>query len=315
MRARNFAITVFFPFDEPTQLVEEDFPPWVTFLSWQLEMCETTNKPHHQVYMECSGKKSYAQIQAIPGFDGAHIETRKGTQEQNIAYTTKEDTRLEGPWTYGEAKLQGRRSDLEEMKEKVDKNISLKNLWDENFSSMVRYHRSFKEYKRIRTPVRDERTLIYIICGASGVGKSQLAKEIFPDAYWKPNNKWWDDYDGQESVVWDEFKGQYPYRDLLRILDSTPLTLETKGASCQFTSKIVIFTSNFHPSKWYADDVANCTWDNSPLRRRIEQYGQIVFMGPAPAEIDDSHLYPPPADPPLPAVAPKKKTKRQKIMN
>lgn len=165
------------------------------------------------------------------------------------------------------------------MKRMVDEGAPIIKLWDENFGSMVRYHRSFREYKRIKTAKRSWLTRIIIIIGPSGAGKSTLARQMFPDAYWKPNNKWWDDYDNQNDVVWDEFRGQYAFGDLLRILDSTPLTLETKGASCQFVAETVCFTSNFHPSEWYNPMTIKHQWEDSPLRRRIAEYGEIIQIG------------------------------------
>lgn len=220
---------------------------------------------------------------AVPGFDtqdegySVHFEVRRGTQAQAISYCQKlDDTTIYGTFQeYGEKKAQGSRSDLDDIKRKIDEGQTLKRIADEHFGSFIRYHRSFKEYKRIITPSRSERTLVYVLWGSSGVGKSVLARSLFPHAYWKTNNKWWDDYDCQEAVVWDEFKGQYPYRDLLRILDSTPLTLETKGATCQFTSKIVVFTSNFHPKDWYDEETIHFAWSQSPLRRRLLSMGRL----------------------------------------
>lgn len=174
----------------------------------------------------------------------------------------------------------GKRNDLEDIKKLVEEKRPLVDIWDAHFGSMVRYHRSIKEYKRIKTPVRQHITRIIIIIGPSGCGKSRLARSMVPDAYWKPNNKWWDDYDGQSDVVWDEFTGQYPFRDLLRILDSTPLAVESKGSTVQFVADTVIFTSNFHPKDWYNPDNVGHHWEDSPLNRRIREYGEIICLAP-----------------------------------
>lgn len=42
------------------------------------------------------------------------------------------------------------------------------------------------------------------IWGASGAGKSRLARDKFPNSYPKLCNKWWDGYKGQETVIMDD---------------------------------------------------------------------------------------------------------------
>ena len=83
---------------------------------------------------------------------------------------------MDGPWYFGEPKEQGKRSDLDDIKKLVEKRAPLVDIWDAHFGSMVRYHRSIKEYKRIKTPVRNHITRIVVIIGAPGVGKSRLAR-------------------------------------------------------------------------------------------------------------------------------------------
>lgn len=290
MRARNFVFTVNFPTKLPVYALDTSkFPQWISYACWQQEIGENGNR-HLQGYVECIGKRSLRQLLTIPGFDtqakgySIRFDVRRGTQQQAIQYCSKvDDTTVPDTFVeYGEKKEQGKRSDLDEIKEKMDLGTSLKRISDEHFGSFIRYHRSFKVYKRINARSRTSRTMILVLWGPSGCGKSRLARECFPDAFWKTNNKWWDDYEGDEAVVWDEFKGQYPYRDLLRILDSTPLTVEVKGCSSQFNSKVVVFTSNFHPKDWYDPAVIGMSWENSPLRRRLAEYGQICYMGPRP---------------------------------
>lgn len=306
MRARNYCFTINFPAPlVPYELVPETWPSWISYACWQFEIGEEENTLHIQGYLECVGKRSVAQLLAVPGFDtqsegySIRFDIRRGSQEQAIVYCKKvfflffffiffslkkvDDTTVHNTFVeFGERKAQGKRCDLDDIKVLLDGGAPLKRIADEHFGSFVRYHRSFKEYKRIVTPVRSQRTMVLVLWGASGVGKSVLARAMFPDAYWKTNSKWWDDYDGQEAVVWDEFKGQYPYRDLLRILDSTPLTCESKGSSVQFNSRIVVFTSNFHPKDWYDPEVTKMPWDRSPLMRRLAEYGQICCLDPPP---------------------------------
>jgi len=159
----------------------------------------------------------------------------------------------------------------------VDSGKPLLDIWDAHYPSMIRYHRSVKEYKRIKTPKRDWVPEIYVLVGPPGSGKSLTARSMFPDAYWKsPGTVWWDDYDSQEEVVWDEFSGQYPFRELLRVLDSTPLSVQTKGGHCQFVARTICFTSNFMPCDWYDHIAIRQDWHTSPLKRRLDQFGVII---------------------------------------
>jgi len=281
-QARNYCFTINFADGEVTALLSEEFPEWFTFCVWQLEIGHDNNVLHYQGYLECSGKKSMRQIHAVPGFERSSLEVRRGSQQQAVTYCTKQDTRVDGPWFHGEQKEQGKRSDLVQLKRAIDNGASDVTLWDDHFSSMTRYHKAFSTYKRVKAPKRDWITHFLVIIGPSGCGKTQYCKEFFKGAFWKPNSKWWDDYDGQEYVVWDEFQGQYPFRDLLRILDSSPLTVESKGSHVNFVAKWVVFTSNYHPRDWYDPLSIKVDWDDSPLRRRLLDFGNVLQLGPVP---------------------------------
>ena len=91
---------------------------------------------------------------------------------------------------------------------------------------------------------------IEVYVGKFGFGKSQTVKKKYPDAYWKDQTKWWDDYSGQEVVIWDDFYGHCcPFTTLLKLIDSNPFRVEIKGSTVAFTSKKFVFTSNEIPSR------------------------------------------------------------------
>jgi hypothetical protein len=281
-QARNYVFTINFADGEVTALLSVEFPEWLTYVVWQLELGHDNHVLHYQGYLECSGKKSMQQVHAVPGFERAALMVRAGTQGQAITYSTKFDTRIDGPWFHGEPKEQGKRSDLVSVKRAIDDGASDVTLWDSHFSSMTRYHKAFSTYKRVKAPKRDFVTRFLIVVGPSGCGKTTFAREFFKDAYWKLNSKWWDDYDGQEFVVWDEFQGQYPFRDLLRVLDGSPLSVESKGSHVNFCSRYICFTSNYHPKDWYDPFSINVSWEDSPLRRRLNDFGSVLALGPVP---------------------------------
>jgi len=277
-RGRNYVFTI----NNPTELLDCDL--WsdaISFCVYQEEV-GANGTYHYQGYLECVGQKSMSQLHDLEGLEGAHFEIRRGSQGEAIAYCTKVDTRVGGPYYWGEQKEQGKRSDLNEIKRKLDSGANIVSIAHEHFGSFIRYHKSFQNYKRITTAPRDWIMELIIIIGPSGSGKTQEAKRMGgADVYWKSPGKWWDDYDGQHTVIWDEFYGSScQFSILLRILDTVGLNLECKGSCVNFTSKRIIFTSNQHPRDWYSGETTHqMVWEENPLCRRIREFGRIIQTG------------------------------------
>lgn len=142
----------------------------------------------------------------------------------------KEDTRLEGPWVYGEEPKQGHRTDLVAFKAAIDAGATDKELSDSHFGEWLRYNKSVDKYRLHHLPARDWQTTVQVYYGATGTGKSRRARyEAGDKAYYLTNtgdNLWWDGYCGQENVVIDEFYGWIKEHDMLRILDRYPYTVQ-----------------------------------------------------------------------------------------
>lgn len=256
MTSRNWCFTL----NNPTT-VDLPFDDSVQFAVWQKERGENGTE-HLQGYIEFKKVRKLAGLKKL--FPTAHFEPRRGTQQQAIDYCRKDDTRIEGPWQFGEPKAQGKRNDLEEIKRKLDSGCSIIQIAEEHFSDFVRYSKGFREYKRLKTIKRDWKTEVVVYWGPTGAGKSRKAYEENPGAHWKSNSMWWDGYDGHETVVIDEFYGWLPFNILLRILDRYPLTVETKGGHVEFVAKKIVITSNHRPEDWYKNV------DVSPLMRRLD---------------------------------------------
>ncbi len=73
------------------------------YLVYQREV-GVNGTPHFQGYCEFKTKKRLAAVKELLG-NRCHIERRFGTQEQAIRYAKKEDTRVAGPWEFGEPKV------------------------------------------------------------------------------------------------------------------------------------------------------------------------------------------------------------------
>lgn len=84
---------------------------------------------------------------------------------------------------------------------------------------------------------------------------------------------WFDGYQGQHTLILDDFSGDYcAFRYLLRLLDKYKLKVEIKGGFAWAVWTTVVITSNIHPVGWYHDT------DTSPLQRRLTTGGSEIRL-------------------------------------
>lgn len=243
-----------------------------TYLVYQIEECPKTHKIHLQGYAEFANPRSITGLQKI--MPGVHSEKRVGTAVQASEYCKKEDTRFEnlGPFEFGTLSnnVQGKRSDLEDLRDAINSGMSVEDLFDEHFAPMIKYPKGISMFMTLKATRRDFRTHWELHLGEPGSGKTTSVASRYVRAYWKAAHEWWCDYDGSDVVVMDEFYGQLPFTTLLRLGDSTPLSLQTKGGHKQFLASTVVFISNAHPSTWYKDPRLD-------VRSLIRRFGKVWF--------------------------------------
>ncbi len=257
MKVRAWMFTVNNPQDEC-----DDPKNWegdehkVKYCVWQKEKGEEGTE-HYQGYLVFSGPQRLTWCKRLCA--RAHWEKRFGTHEQAKAYCTKPEGKIDGPWEYGEEpKGSGARTDLAGMKRMLDEGEPMKNVADEHFGSYLRYHRGMNNYLLLSKPKqRDWATETKVYWGPPGSGKTKRALyEAGEDSYWlaKPGNNqtvFFDGYDGQSTLVIDEFYG-WISRDLMcRLSDRYPLNVQTKGGMVPFLAKTIIITSNAPPDSWW----------------------------------------------------------------
>lgn len=146
------------------------------------------------------------------------------------------------------------------MKRKIDEGVSLSDLANEHFSAYIRLGRGLRDYKRLRTPKRDFKTTVFLLVGPSETGKSRTAHllaKMLGSVYFVPSPKgsglYFDDYDGQTSIILDEFDGNVMTPTAFNSLcDRYPYTLPAHGsAGHQMTSKYIFVCSNYLPKYWW----------------------------------------------------------------
>ncbi len=280
----------------------QDMPdvwPDVGYVVWQLER-GVEGTEHFQGYVQFEKYHRLSKLKKLS--PRAHWERRRGTHEQAKEYCTKEDTRVQGPFEKGtEIQVEpGKRNDLLAIKRKLDEGSKETAIAqdEEFFGTWCRHYKAFERYKRLCTNnLRTWLTYVIVYWGPPGVGKTRRARaEAGPleNQYWlaKPKGNqgcWWDGYDGQDTVVIDEFYG-WISRDLMcRLCDAMPLLVETKGGSTPFLAKKIIITSNSQPADWWPRVGLGA------MRRRLEgDLGEIVLMNepyPPPEPVEQPHDY------------------------
>ncbi len=278
------------PWAEPPILADE----WrrkPKFLVYQLEEAPTTGTPHFQGYVcfdQAIRGSTLLRMLSVNG-EAPYLRARTRSHLYSKEYASKPETRVEGPWTYGDdagiANSQGSRSDLTTIKRKLDTGASMKEITDEHFESCARYYKYFREYKRIHASPRDWEMEIIVLVGTTGSGKTRWVYDTYgkdnvysvPEA--KGSGTYWDDYDGQETVLVDEMYGKrFSHGFLLRLCDRYQFTVPVHQSAVNFSSKRIIFTSNVHPKEWYTVmyDRTMTSFYHGPLHRRMVQGDSFI---------------------------------------
>lgn len=230
---------------------------------YQREICPTTNREHFQGYIECAVRKRLTWLKRNVSYT-AHFERMRGTRRQARDYCMKKETRKPdcepvelGIWN---APQPGKRTDLDAVKEKLDSGLTLAEIavQDDTFAPCVRNFKGLEWYMKVtqlkgKPRTGDEPIEVLVYFGKPGSGKTWLAKQSYPDAFWMPSqSKWWDGYQGESTVIFDEFNhGWFPWDTFMRIIDRYPMKVEYKGGVIDLCARRFVLTTNTHPRLWY----------------------------------------------------------------
>lgn len=282
-QSRNWMFTINNPTvrDDPQRWLE----PKAKYYAFQHEIGEQ-GTPHIQGYVIFKGNQRMAGLKKLHA--KAHWETRRGTHEQALAYCTKDETRVEGSIStvWGDPPSPGKRSDLLAMKESIDNNplITMEEVYDNHFSVALRYSAHIKEYIALKAPKRNWKSIVTVICGPPGTGKTRLCHDVSPKAYVKDaTSKWWDNYDGVSDVILDDFYGGIQHTTMLALLDRYHCQVECKGGVINFAPKRIFITSNKPYNEWYSrpEGISDDAWNLkvAAIERRIDNLLTMPQLG------------------------------------
>lgn len=212
--------------------------------------------PHVHIFLQFENARKFSTIKN--SFIGSHIEMAKGTAQENRDYIRKEGkylnsekstTTIEGTFReFGTipTEQQGKRRDLEILKELIEDGLSNKEIIDYN-PSYIKY---INDLDLIRsTFIEDKFKNIFrnieatYICGDSRTGKTRFVMDEYGynNVYRISNYKHpFDKYSSQDVIIFEEFRDSISLEEMLIYLEGYPTYLPAR-----YNDRIACFTKIF----------------------------------------------------------------------
>lgn len=241
----------------------------VTYYCMSDEIGLETKTYHTHLFMYSPSGVRFSTVQnRLPQ---CHIDYCNGTAQQNHDYvfkdgkyagSAKEDTRVEGTqyeWGNIPVERQGRRNDIVDLYDMIANGMSDFQILDTSPDYML----NLNQIRQTRQVIKSEKfkntfrqlTTTYI-WGSTGGGKTRYVMEKYgyENVYRVTNYKHpFDDYRGQDVVLFDEFRSSLPLADMLKYLDGYPVVLPCRFADTQACFTKVYFTTNIPLDKQYVN--------------------------------------------------------------
>lgn len=251
-----------------------------TYLVYGREVGEEKKTPHLQGYIRYDSGISFQDLSvAIPR---ARLSVTRSVKA-SIIYCKKDGDFFEKGVRPGHIKPL----------DQGDQWADLKNDISEPLSTIANNH--FKLFARCSTGITKLRSMhlyeatrafrdvtVTVIWGPPGSGKTRYCWEHYPDLYcldFDMQGVWWDNYDGHDVLLIDDFNGQIKFTRLLRLLDGYQCRLPVKGGFSYAAWTRVLITTMYEPDTWYATKEE---YRKSALFRRITQVVHIDELLPQP---------------------------------
>lgn len=211
------------------------------------EIGEKNGKKHIQGYLQFKKKKRLKSLYKL--LPNTNIDPAYGSPEQNLKYCSKEqniDREFKGILELGTKSQQGARKDLYALYDLIKEGFSIEDCMDYDFSLYCRYKNGIE--KAIMINEKKNRKLfrkidVEVISGPTGCGKTRKAMEN-EDVFKINNLKWFDGYDGEKTLLIDEYNNDVKITNMLSLLDGYQKRLEIKGGFTYANWDKIIITTN-----------------------------------------------------------------------
>lgn len=253
---------------------------------------------HTHVFIACTSGVRFSTIKKH--FGCAHIDPCNGTSQQNTDYVFKEgkwrddakgETNLRNTHEcFGEMPVesQGARNDLHELYDMIKEGRSNFEIMETNPDFIMKIEKVDKvrqiiRYEEFKNKWRD--LDVTYITGVTDAGKTRGVMEMFGSydkvyrVTLKDHKNPWDGYEGEDVILFEEFRDSFDISDMLNYLDGYPVKLP-----CRYVHKQACFTKVFIASNWdlgqQYKDIQNSsveTW--KAFLRRVHRVTMFVDKG------------------------------------
>lgn len=246
----------------------------------QGDECETL---HTHVYVVCKNGLTHTQVDAR--FPSMHRDIARGKSAENRAYVLKDGEKFnkqpDGSYSYKDTgghlheginfsntfeeggELPDERQGKSRAADRIVALIQDGASNEEIVNAEASAYRDLEKIERVRSMYRDAQfkncwrdlTVTYIF-GKTGAGKTRSVMDKFgyENCYRVTDYKHpFDTYDGQDVIIFEEFRGGLKHGDMLNYLDGYPLLLPCRYFNRQACFTKVFIITNIPPEEQYAN--------------------------------------------------------------
>lgn len=236
------------------------------YMCWSQEIADS-GTPHLQGYVAWNNPRSLEKFKAEVSKKLHYEPYTNGSAQQNRNYCLgmvekkgfKQNPTFE---EVGELPKQGERTDWRQAVEQINTGAHVHDVVQTQ-PQLLPAIRALERFKQLALKPKHRNVEVIYLTGAAGTGKSKWAWDNYPDLYSKPDGAWFDGYTGQTTLLLDDYYGDIPYPQFLKITDRYPLQVPVKGGFVHAQWERVIITSNHTIDKFYQVTDA--------LKRRIKE--------------------------------------------
>lgn len=251
----------------------------------QLEIGNAENTKHIQSFVVFKNPKSFDRVRVL--FPTAHIDVANGTNTQCRDYCTKSETRVGEPFEFGTFAEMRARTDVKNFFDLLDSgatDMELRELYPQL------YLKEFKKLNELRLARRKEiyskqcrDVEVTYIYGSSGVGKSTYVNGlVVNDSVFRVDSfdkSAFTDYAGEDTLVIDEFKGQFNLQFMNRLLDCFPLKVRGLCSLLPACFTKVYIVSNFSYNELYKPEQIENVGQYAGFVRRLNNIIKVEKGG------------------------------------